>query len=285
MSRSKADRGRDGPSLDSEEPYWFLLPRWLSISFRDSKQIEGVGGALLENALSAQYCLFLAIRVEDDLFDGQAKGASLPAVIRQLLIESDNALRGRFQPDSPIWQIKARALETSRDAIAAIDKLQQVPGAMGGEALGGYSRVSEVLKVGIAAICVAASRMTDYFAVGAFCDHLAIAGQIIDDLEDLEEDFERGRYNYACNTLLAFSDSWTGCPGDARDAIAKSFVRGDGVRVLLDEAKKHLEIAAAAIAPLGLPQIGEYVGEAIRETDLYLTALHRARVNLLFGHP
>ena len=253
-----------------EERFWSLLPRWLAA---DRRFVSGPRPrAWLSDILWAQYCLFLFVRIHDDLFDRQAHSSSLVFVADQLLLESETTL-ARHHADAAFWRLFRASVSTTLAAILKVDALQQRPRAMKASALGLHANVSAIFKVGAAAICVDARRMREFRQISRCADELAIAEQILDDLFDIEEDVSRGRYTFPANTLLgegAATDEW-------RARLARQMLFGDGVGALLDRAATHVDRARAAINQLRLAPAVHYLEDFRARLDQLRPAIHRAR--------
>jgi hypothetical protein len=86
---------------------------------------------------------------------------------------------------------------------------------------------------------------------------MAKAGQIMDDLADLDEDLERKRSNYASRVLNSF-----GTRKPARgtpDVGVKDIGRLAVQEVLFREFRSHVNAASHRIAPLAMPEMMEYL--------------------------
>jgi hypothetical protein len=274
LSKSPDDVADDARGA---ERFWTELPRWLTADrrFAGSKHIDR---RWLSDILWAQYCVFLFVRIHDDLFDGQARTPSLLFVADALLLESQRTLAKHF-PHGPFWPLFRKCLEATIHGIMEVDARQQRPGAMNERSLALYADVSAIFKIGSAAVCVRSGRMREFRRLSVFADEIAIAGQILDDVLDVQEDLARARYNFAANQLLA-GDGVT--PHDRAARLAQSVLFDDGAGRLLDVAGKHLDRAAAAIAPLRLAPASEYVGTFRRSLDEFRRRIHYARVEHVF---
>lgn len=258
-----------------EERFWSLLPRWLAADRRFV--VSRRSRAWLNDILWAQYCVFLFVRIHDDLFDGQAHSPSLVFVADQLLLESEISL-ARHHDDAAFWRLFRASVSTTLAAILQVDALQRRPRAMTSNSLLLHANVSAIFKIGAAAICVDARRMREYRQISRCADELAIAEQILDDLFDIEEDVARGRYTFVANALLGDSTAtgqWHAC-------LARQMLFGDGVGALLDRAATHVDRARAAIDRLRLAPAARYLETVGRRLDEMRPVIHRARVEHVF---
>ena len=250
-----------GKLLDSELAYlWLLLPKWLAAS-------TGVGArpgerAFLRDVLWGQYALFLFVRIHDDLVDHQARSPWLAYVGDRYLVEAVSAYSRYAGPEfwPRFWDLVTETL----DGIAEADRLQRGARPDRRQLLAAYARVSAIFKVSSIAVLQRARKMRLYPAVSTFKDHTAKAGQILDDIEDLDEDLKAGRRNYLAARLLNSARS----PEEDVDAC-------------LEEADRQF---AAAGRALTLPQAQRYVGRQKRHVDGIRASFHARRVSFLFSH-
>src|SRR5207244_2505089 len=80
-------RPASGRRSARRDRYWTSLPVWLLKHPRFAAPRRG-GHAFLEDILWGQYCLFLFVRIHDDLFDRQAQSPALLFMADGLLVES-----------------------------------------------------------------------------------------------------------------------------------------------------------------------------------------------------
>jgi hypothetical protein len=247
-------------------PYWVLLPGWLG----DAESLEDI--------LWAQYLLFLAVRVQDDLYDGQAAGSPLIYAANLLFVEADRTLDDRFAGDAAIRRVVRHSIETTTRAIVEVDARQRTPAGFGRDDLPAYARVAEVFKVGATAACMKLRRSGELTAVGRYCDALAIAGQILDDLSDVEEDLRDGRLNFASTVLLGEDGACDSLEKKLKK-IGQGLLLEERTSLLMSEVRGQLDHAAAAAASLRLAQASDYVDDIRRRTESVEIDLHDARVD------
>jgi hypothetical protein len=260
-------------------PFWLLVPCRLDEAFR-SRRTRGGGPAALADILWGQYCLFQCIRLQDDVFDGHATDLALVYAANQFLVEAESAFAKCLPRTSRFWGVFWKALESTTQAIVRVDAMQKRIGCDPARLAREYARVAAVLKVGTAAVCFGRRRTRDLAALGRFADSYAMADQILDDLDDVAEDLRRRRFNYVAQRL---------CGGRvrrlevARRAIARALVSGEGGDLILGDARRHLARAAATADGLDLPALRDYAAQAGRALDSRRRALHRTRLELVFG--
>jgi hypothetical protein len=274
VERESSTSGVDGS-------YWLLFP--VLLHDKHAGTASCLPGTLLGDALWAQYCVFLSVRTRDDLLDGQTRLRRVAGAVDRLQVEARQTLARHLPRGSRFWPFLERAVETTDQAIAEVDRLQRSADGMPPDSLACYARVGEIFKIGSAAVCMALGRTGDLGPVGRCCDHLAIASQLLDDLVDLPEDLEHGRRSFAASWILRF-----GRPGTTAGAVTKTtiwdgLVRGHASGALLDRTRGQLRRAARAVAPAHLKAAAALIDRLLREVDLIESHVHRAKVALLFG--
>ena len=160
----------------------------------------------LEDILFAQCCLFLTVRIHDDLIDGQSRESWLILAGDDLLIEAQEQL-ARHIEDAAYWSLFRRAVRKTLHGIAEVDRLQTQPSGMPASARRLYADVAAILSVGVGAVFARTGRLAEYPMFERLFADLAIASQVLDDLEDVEEDAQRGRLNVAA-TIASVHAGW-----------------------------------------------------------------------------
>jgi hypothetical protein len=255
------------------EPYWLFLPRWLA------KKFGAPRARVVDDFVWGQYCLFACVRMRDDVLDRQAANPRLVFAADGFLVEAERAF-ARHVRDDDFWAFFRQALDHTAHGILEADALQRRATGSVKPLCAAYMRVSAIFKVGSAAICLPASRRGALARVGCFADHLAVAGQLLDDLEDLHEDLADGRCNAAARVLA---------PGvgpvnaTASETVAHAVVAGPRLKALLDMVDRRIGMARAAIAPLRIGEADAYLLRIARELADVRLKLHRARVRAVFG--
>jgi hypothetical protein len=260
------------------ERYWTSLPAWLLDHPRFRRRAPA-DPEFLRDVLWGQYCLFLVVRMHDDLLDGQARSPALVFVADSLLVESERSFARHLQ-GSAFWSLYRTLLDTTLRAVLAVDALQRRPGGLQPETVSKYSEVAAIFKVGSAAVCAKCRRMDDFVSVRQFADHLAVANQIVDDVRDVQEDLDRGRFNFAA---AHFGLIDAASPSDHRRAIAQSVLLNDGMGSLIDLIKGHYQAALSAVRQLRLDPAIAFVERACRDLELFAGHVHRSRVRFLLA--
>lgn len=253
LLRRRKRRANDWLSL----PYWRVLPIALRSRFGSGTTRKPAPRKFLHDVQWAQYCLFLCIRFQDDVYDGQNRGAATIFACDQCLLEADGVFAKYFSPRSWFWKEYRESLRLATQSIVEVDALQRKSTSRPDELLDGYARVSSILKVGSAAVCALLNQRNAYKRVSLFCDELAKAGQIMDDIHDLEEDLGRKRFNYVANVLRRSENKM---PKRARsNELLNQLHILATMEEIYDEARTHVSRASAAIDPLEIPGMKNYL--------------------------
>jgi hypothetical protein len=257
-----------------DQNYWVHLPHWLLT------RASSPDPTLLDDVLWAQYCLFVFIRMQDDVLDGQARSPRLLFVANEFLLEAERTFARRS--GHPVAEyVRGTIAETSR-AILAADALQRREIASVSALISLHAGVSAIFKAAPAAICLAHGDLKALEHAERFADGLAVAGQLIDDFEDIDADLDDGRLNLAARVLAPHvSPRQSG----ARGAVHRAIVEGTRLPRLFALIRQHVSASRAAIAPLDLPDADPYLDQVDRDVDAFERAVHRARVRAVFEPP
>jgi hypothetical protein len=250
--------------------YWLVLPSWLEGRYFPGRTREiGAVSRLVHDVLWAQYALFVAIRIQDDLFDGQVQAPALIFVADQFLLEAESSFRAVCKEYPAFWSTYRQCLQVTSQAIVETDVLLQSQTASPEVLLAKYAEVSAIFKLGSAAVCVCGERFQEFSDVGRFCDEMAIVSQIYDDLEDVVEDLKGGRCNVVAR-ILGIGPSYVGCGESITEVVSAQLFGQCKTDLVLAEARNHLDLAEKAIRPFGLPAAGPYLvaqGETVGDLE------------------
>jgi hypothetical protein len=253
--------------------YWLLLPLWLGRLPR----LE-CPRAIINDIVWAQYCLFEFVSMQDEVLDSQSSSSDSLFGAYEFLAEAEGVLARRIRGRG-FWRYYRKSLaQTARGILTAHGIQQGGPGAIE-PLLSSYAAQASVLKVGLAAMCVPAGARDVFRRCSRFADHLAIGGQLLDDLEDLHEDLANRRLNAAARLLVP--DAGPDTP-DVEGRIATAVVLGKTATAVLQRIRTHARHAALAIAPLGLPQARPYFDSINADLDRVEAALNRSRIAAVF---
>jgi len=261
-------------------PFWIYLPVWLTEKYSGKK--TATSKQFLRDILWVQICLFFFIRIQDDLYDGHTKYQSLIFASNLFLLEAESVLSDYFSTSSRFWKIYREALKNSSKAIVETVHLQQRPRTAPAKLIKAYAGIAAHFDIVIAAICIRYRRMADLSCLTQFSVQMVIAGQLMDDLEDLEDDLKYGKYNYVANRLLREITGKLTPQSKVEEEIRRAILVTDGVGKLFNAVRKHLHLAAKAIKPLDLPEAITLLHDYREGVNKIAFIIHQQRVNFFF---
>ncbi len=249
-------RRRSSAQRYPDRKYWTVIPE---ILIRSLSSAGRPVGSFLDDLRWGQYCIFLHVRIYDDLLDGHVGASRLRVAADLTLADGRKAFARHFGPRSSFWRVFTDLLAVTVKAIAAVDILQRrlrPPTVI----LRQYANISAVFKIGLAAACIHSDRRKQYKQMARCFDAIAIAGQIIDDLEDFEEDLRRRRFNSVAAILArTFRDGAS--PPDLEHRLAGALLYGDGTARVMQVLTGQLDRAEKALHGLRLPEVRRYLSE------------------------
>jgi hypothetical protein len=236
--------GRKAP-----EPYWKELPRWLA-----GQQRNGAGEVspeFLDTVLWGQTSLFYAVRLQDDLLDGEYSRSPLALAPLLFMTEADRAFSSIIDSNAGFWRQYRLALETTVAGIVRVAAMQRDPAAHADELLQVYGCVDAIFSVGASAVCERMGTADTIPRIKEFVSELGKVLLTLDDVEDIEEDLADGRLNYPARILLG-----RGIPVETDHALLAKIRHLDARAGGFDEVMRTLlgclGRAADAINPLEL---------------------------------
>jgi hypothetical protein len=251
---------RNKPYPWTAMPSWRLVPSMLAQAFRRDGAPGRLPSGFLRDVRWGQYCLYLCIRFQDDLYDGESDARVAILAADQCLAEAARVFAGYLPVHAWFWRVFRESFSITTRSIAEVAEMQRRPRTSPDLLLDGYARESEVLKVGSAAVCALRGREKVFPGVSAFCDEMAKAGQILDDLQDVGEDLARGRHNYVAGLFPELDRRSGGSPRDpVLEALGSLAVRHQAI----DRIRHHVQRAALAVEPLSLPGMPKYISTYI----------------------
>ena len=272
----QAPSGTRAHRSDVGLPFWLLAPAWYLEGRNDR--------ACLNDILFAQCCLFLTVRLHDDLIDGQTHGSWLILAGDDLLIEAQDQL-ARHVEDAAYWSLFRRAARKTLHGIAEVDRLQTQPSGMPASSRRLYASVAAILSVGVGAVFARTGRLAEYPMFERLFADLAIASQLLDDLEDVEEDAARGRLNVAATTLIGSRRLASRCRDASvrRTILARKMLLDGRAAAVIDMARGHAQRAARTASVMKFSPGVDYATRMAEQCASVGDAAHRVRVDLLFA--
>ncbi len=267
----------------NDQPYWIILPFWLAEAFHGKKLARAIGRRFIDDILWGQYCLFVFIRIQDDLFDKHTERFSLIYASDLFLFEAERVFSKYFHKASAFWNIYRSCIVETILAIASGDSMERKPVRNRERLLSAHGRTSTICNVAPAALCLKGGRMKDFKRISVFATEMMKTGAIVDDLQDLEEDLERGRFNYASSFFLHGIRMKKSGKKIVRRQIVRNVLLSDGLTRLFQEINCHLDLAERSIKPIAVPAANKYLQSYRRSIAIMENDIHRWRVRTIFG--
>jgi len=259
------------------EPHWLLLPQWL---VQQHGRKDRAGSRFLADVLRGQFCAFLGIKLQDELFDQQVSDRSLIYVADHLILSAREAFNPHFSEKSALWPFFNSSLRDTINSIIHWDQAQL-------HGFGPVSSVKAMTSAGYAvcnlatfAVCLRLKKFRLFQALLSCTDEIAFVGQLLDDLEDIEPDFARGRLNYAARFLL---NRPVKSSADLNHRLASAVIVDGRLGEFLRMLGRHLDRAASIAARVKLPELLEYITRHREVLESLDRQQHQMRAGLLFG--
>lgn len=192
-TRSRSNEGR------YDQSYWLYLPSWI---FSHAYKRAGRHARQPHDISWGQYCLFAAIQMQDDVFDGQSKLLTGIYLGDLFLLESQDVFRRHFKQRSRFWKEMRDCLHRTLAGILQVRKLQSSKTIQPAKLARAYVDVAAIFELGSIASAIASHREKLLPSLLAYCRAMSVAGQLVDDYQDMLEDFEQGCWNYALQLIV-----------------------------------------------------------------------------------
>jgi hypothetical protein len=281
--RRREHAGARIPERPAAPPYWAILPCSLVDAHDGGDRREH--RRLLRDVLWGQYCLFQVFRLQDDVFDRHSDDAVLVYAADRYFVEACRAFAACFPLSSPFWEALYDAVETTADAVVRVDAIQRSGSRRPAHLLNMYARVDSIFTVGFIAICMTYRRHAAIGRLREIARRMAIAGQILDDLEDLVADARASRLNYVARLLLTPREARVarGRPERLLRLLAPKMVRADGASMALARVDAELRSAQELAERLRLPVLDAHLSAGRASIRLIEAELRRRQVAILLG--
>jgi hypothetical protein len=266
--------------LPGKRLYWLIVPDGLTVLYRKKHRCLSLNSHFIRDVLRAQVCLYLAIRIHDDLYDQHEKRLSLIWEGDAFLLKAQRAMTDHFGRRSPFWEYYHRSISTTIRAVREIDSSQMRSQPHCPFPLKKYANLNSLFKIATHAVCLKAGRMRDFNKLSGCFDQLAIVGQMLDDFEDIIEDFNRGRVNSVARIFLNAGGSPRRKP---LDRMAHNLLYTDVSTRLFRQLDRYLDKAQKSIECIELPALEEYLVSYRDSVRRIGERVHAQRVRQLFG--
>ena len=208
---------------------------------------------------------------------------SLIFISDQFLFEAERVLSQYFDRKSKFWYIYRDCIQETTRAIVQVDRLQQFPHSSKRKYINGYVRVNALFTIGPAAVCLRERRMKDFVHIKKFIQYLSVANQILDDFQDIVEDLQRKRYNYAAVCLLRVNSKSTANYKRPLNQMLNAMVFSPTGMEILEEVQIYVKNAFDALEPIGLPRMNALSRIYQRYLADMQNNLHTHRVKIIFN--
>lgn len=257
-----------------------LPPFWIPLSLALSRR-EGLQRHIPEDLLWATTCLSHAIRMEDDLLDRDTRVDMSVFAAPLLYHETHRVLRRYFPPRSTFWKSYRSSLYATLQGIAGAAHIQRRQRCTPATLMRFYAMECAIFNIPIFALCRLSGNHRLLPRLRTAARHLAIAGHMIDDLMDINEDLHEGRMNSAAAFLLGRLPEPCQTPGEIRARAAETLLFSPRLRDLFAAIRSRLNRTHSALATLHLIGFDHYIsayGSALRRWE---EELQRSRGTLV----
>lgn len=261
----------------SRLPFWIHLSKWLTAS-----DILLRKNGFHADALWGQFCIFCSLRILDDVLDSGAKN-DLRQLVGQYQSEARRTFRRHFPSDSSFWREFEKHIQTSIRSNDIVGKMQRQGSYSRSDARSFCASSSSIFKIIVAAYHEPCGEPRLYKRLCAAVDHLAVAGQLIDDFIDMMEDLRGGRVNFAARAIVNRALA-VGTPDAMMDTLARKILWGSGLVQYSNEISRHITAARHHLHLLGLPDTDTYLSSYDRWLEDLHVQLHQTRMRTLLRY-
>jgi hypothetical protein len=197
-------------------------------------------------------------------------------------VEAQEVFLRYFVSSSPFWRFFHSSIAETLRTIVAIDQYQCDGRTHGPQSLKLFAKEYAICKIAAYALCLKVGRRDEFPRIARFADEMAIVGQAIDDLQDMEADFERGRLNFAASCLLRFGDNGQQLGSRTLERIADNLLRTDASTRFFLELQRHVDSASKSIDSLEIPDATQFLASYTKHLERMEDRFHRQRVKQIF---
>jgi hypothetical protein len=262
------------------DPYWIRVPELVADSHLQKEVHSGVSRNFMKDTMWGQICLYYAVKIHDDLYDRHEDRLSFLWAGDEFFLEAYRVFSKHFGQNYRFWTFfQGDVLST----IRSVQKIQNqeiqtrpTPRNVESE----YPQLYSVCKVALHALCIKLNLTRAFRRLSDFYDQMAIVGQMLDDFEDIVDDFNHGRINSVARFLLD-----AGGPARMKplDRMAHNLLYTDVSTRLFLQLDRYLVKAQKSIECLKLPALEEYLVSYRDSVRRMGERVHAQRVRELFG--
>jgi hypothetical protein len=232
-----------------QPPNWTLewyLPVWLGAAFQLDPDV--VRRVVLSNVLG-----LVAVRLEDDLQDGEIRGRdpeTAGRVVQALLDAAMAVYRPLIPSESSFWlELNGAMAEWRSRSVGEPSDTDQWRS---------LARRGQPLKVGARALWLLAESPLPWAVVDRCLDHALVALARYDDLCDWEADLAAGRWN----SFVASCGARSQTPRQQarnRSAVLLAMLTGGAARAGFEQVAAEARLAAELAVEVGSPQLADHL--------------------------
>ena len=199
-----------------------------------------------------------------------------------LLLESINVCNKHFNYSGSFWKLYYSTIQSSiLDAIKS-DEMQKNPKTEPSALLKLYKGYLSVFNIGIIAVCLNNNNISLLEKISELNNNLLVVGQILDDLADIEEDFNRGRYNYVLLKLLN-SDLQNEIDEETlTKKLVTIIIKKGELDIIFDYLLSLLQQSQVSINELGIKKLNTLVNIYSNHVKSLKKNYYKQRVDILF---
>lgn len=188
----------------SKEPIWIKLLSVLHNHFCTQKNSSEFD--FTQQIICGQAWLVMAFRIKDDLFDDEIKTSNLSIVADLFYTEFYKIFLNNDKLRNSFWNICFYSIQSSIYAAFNIDELQKNLATNPDKVLTKYFDLSQLFNIGIIAFFEHFNLTKNRSEITELQIILLVISQILDDIEDIIQDYKKGRYNFALLEIINTDD-------------------------------------------------------------------------------
>jgi hypothetical protein len=248
----------------TSRPFWLSWPpKLLRTLWCD--QLPRIEIDLLTDVLWSQGCMVYAIRLHDDLFDKQSSQRELIYIGDLLATEAERTLANCSQQIPEVGELFRTAFWRCIVGIVETYRLQKLENIESSKQRTQIERVSALFPLSSIVMLGRAGRSELVDDINSASNTLSVAGQLVDDFYDLEEDASAGLINFAARLILKADGLSSNGDDQVSDRIAVALSRSESVDRACAPFVERLTALENRLAEIGLSCLIEDV-VAIRES-------------------
>ncbi|MBK8945070.1 MAG: hypothetical protein IPM32_07315 [Ignavibacteriae bacterium] len=264
-------------------PLWSEILISLDEHLSNNSKISSHQNIFLQDIIWAQFCLILAFRIKDDLYDGEIKSNTLLASSDLLQIESIKTYKKYFKSSDSFWTSFHDSISLTILAAIKVDEMQQNIRTDPDELLNTYYNVISLFNIGISAVCKKYRKENILKDILNFSTNLTLAAQILDDLEDIEEDFSRKRFNYVILKLLNTSPQIIIDENFVDEELISKIILKEGLNNIFDNVFELIQISKTILNSLKFEIFFSLIINHEEYVKLFKEKYHKDRINIIFN--